>query len=59
MLETWKSSYMLTRQQIEESGKGQRWEFDKNLLFAASDYMALVCKDLHEIGMVKYIYTAE
>ncbi|CAH2003821.1 unnamed protein product, partial [Acanthoscelides obtectus] len=54
MLETWKSCYMETRQKIEDSGKGQRWEFDKKKLFAASDYMALVCNDLHSVATVMF-----
>lgn len=55
MLETWKSSYMTTRQKIEDSGKGQRWEFDKAKLFAASDYMAKVCKDIHQFAVVRSV----
>ncbi|KAJ8963302.1 hypothetical protein NQ318_018771 [Aromia moschata] len=54
MLELWKSSYMDVRQKIEDSGKGQRWEFDKNRLFTSSDYMASVCKDLHEVATIMY-----
>ncbi|XP_030756931.1 dynein heavy chain 10, axonemal [Sitophilus oryzae] len=50
MLDTWKSSYMATRQKIEDSEKGQRWEFDKNKLFAASDYMAKVCRDIYQFA---------
>lgn len=55
MLDTWKSSYMTTRQKIEDSGKGQRWEFDKTKLFAASDYMAKVCRDIHQFAVVRSI----
>ncbi|KAH1015210.1 dynein axonemal heavy chain 10 [Dendroctonus ponderosae] len=51
MLDTWKSSYMITRQKIEDSGKGQRWEFDKSKLFASSDYMAKVCRDIYKFAM--------
>lgn len=51
MLETWKDSYMETRQKIEDTGKGQRWEFDKKKLFAESDYMASVCKDLYDVAV--------
>ncbi|KAJ8934453.1 hypothetical protein NQ314_013327, partial [Rhamnusium bicolor] len=54
MLELWYSTYMDTRLKIEESGKASRWEFDKKRLFAASDYMASVCKDLHEVATVIY-----
>ncbi|XP_066245712.1 dynein axonemal heavy chain 10 isoform X2 [Euwallacea similis] len=63
MLNTWKSSYMITRQKIEHSGKGQRWEFDNNKLFAASDYMAKVCKDIYQfavtVGHFKNIFGPE
>ncbi|XP_066140827.1 dynein axonemal heavy chain 10 [Euwallacea fornicatus] len=63
MLNTWKSSYMATRQKIELSGKGQRWEFDKNKLFATSDYMAKVCKDIYQfavtVGHFKNIFGPE
>jgi dynein heavy chain len=52
MLEIWKSSYMETRQKIEDSGKGQRWEFDKKKLFSESDYMATVCKDLYDVATI-------
>lgn len=53
MLEMWKTAYMDTRLKIEISGKGQRWEFDKQKLFAESDYVAAVCKNLHEIATVR------
>ncbi|XP_060518939.1 LOW QUALITY PROTEIN: dynein axonemal heavy chain 10 [Cylas formicarius] len=52
MLETWKSAYMATRQKIEDSGKGQRWEFNRGRLFAASDYVAKVCDDLYKGAVV-------
>ncbi|KAJ8924399.1 hypothetical protein NQ315_007195, partial [Exocentrus adspersus] len=54
MLELWKQTYMETRQKIEESGKGDRWEFDRRRLFGGSDYMAIVCKDLLEVATVIY-----
>lgn len=53
MLEQWKECYMETREEIEKIGKANRWEFDKIKLFTASDYMAKVCGDLHEIAMVR------
>ncbi|KAF7265371.1 hypothetical protein GWI33_021219 [Rhynchophorus ferrugineus] len=63
MLDIWKSSYMTTRQKIEDSGKGQRWEFDKNKLFGQSDYMAKVCRDIYRfattIGHFKNIFGPE
>lgn len=52
MLEMWKTAYMDTRHKIEVSGKGQRWEFDKQKLFAESDYVASVCKNLYEVAAV-------
>lgn len=52
MLEMWKTAYMDTRHKIEVSGKGQRWEFDKQKLFSESDYVASVCKNLYEVAAV-------
>ncbi|XP_063229306.1 dynein axonemal heavy chain 10 [Bacillus rossius redtenbacheri] len=49
MLETWKKSYMDIRRMIEESGKGQRWEFDRKQLFQTTDYMQRVCDQLYEV----------
>ena len=46
VLERWKQSYMTMRQRIEESGRDNRWEFDRNKLFARTDYMAQRCGDL-------------
>lgn len=54
MLQMWKTSYMDTRQKIENSGKGQRWEFSKQKLFAATEYMANVCLDLNEVATIIY-----
>ncbi|XP_050294970.1 dynein axonemal heavy chain 10 [Anthonomus grandis grandis] len=63
MLDTWKSAYMMTRQKIEDSGKGQRWEFDKNKLFTSSEYMAKVCRDIYMFAVTvshfKNIFGAE
>ena len=46
VLEKWKQSYMAMRQKIEESGRDNRWEFDRNKLFSRTDYMAQRCGDL-------------
>ncbi|KAK9891062.1 hypothetical protein WA026_013388 [Henosepilachna vigintioctopunctata] len=54
MLEMWKTAYMTIRQKIEDSGKGQRWEFDKVKLFSESDYMAKVCGDLRDVAVAMY-----
>lgn len=56
MLEMWKHSYMEIRKEIEENGKGKRWEFDKKKLFGESDYIASVCKDLNEVATVGFIH---
>ncbi|XP_056647538.1 dynein axonemal heavy chain 10 [Diorhabda sublineata] len=54
MLDRWQTAYLETRQRIEDSGKGQRWEFDKKKLFGASNYMARVCKDLKDVATIIY-----
>lgn len=53
MLLKWKQCYMETRDKIEKIGKGNRWEFDKDKLFSATDYMAHVCGDLNEVATVR------
>lgn len=52
MLVGWKGAYMDTRQKIEVSGKGQRWEFNQIRLFKATDYLAKVTLDLNQIATV-------
>lgn len=59
MLQMWRTCYMQTRAQIEASGKGQRWEFDKNKLFANSEYIAKVCGDLHEVSKVRKTFVLQ
>ncbi|XP_045466201.1 dynein axonemal heavy chain 10 [Harmonia axyridis] len=54
MLEMWKTAYLTIRQKIEDSGKGQRWEFDKIRLFSESNYMAKVCGDLRDVAMAMF-----
>ncbi|EUB64627.1 Dynein heavy chain 10, axonemal [Echinococcus granulosus] len=49
LLESWKSTYMTRRADIEASGREYRWEFDKKRLFAKSDYMVGVCSDMEEV----------
>ncbi|VDO03424.1 unnamed protein product [Rodentolepis nana] len=49
LLESWKSTYMTRRADIEASGREYRWEFDKNRLFGKSDYMITVCNDMKEV----------
>ncbi len=47
LLQSWKDSYMATREKIELMGTSQRrWEFDRVLLFEKTDYMASICDDL-------------
>jgi len=49
MLKKWRQSYLKTREDIELSGKGNRWEFDQKRLFGHTEYLAKVCIDLYEI----------
>jgi len=47
LLESWRRSYMSTKELMEEMGNSQRrWEFDRILLFEQTDYMASTCGDL-------------
>ncbi|XP_033947329.1 dynein axonemal heavy chain 10 [Pseudochaenichthys georgianus] len=46
VLDLWKSSYFEVRAEIEESGRNQRWEFDRKKLFEMTDYIASICQDL-------------
>ena len=46
VLQRWESAYMSMRQKIEDSGRDNRWEFDRNKLFARTRYMAQRCGDL-------------
>lgn len=52
VLDKWKSSYFQVRADIEESGRNQRWEFDRKRLFERADYMASVCQDYHSVLQV-------
>lgn len=45
---------MNTRQKIENSGKGQRWEFNKKRLFGETDYISTVCADLNNVATVSF-----
>ncbi|KAM7539583.1 hypothetical protein Aperf_G00000039574 [Anoplocephala perfoliata] len=56
LLESWKSTYMDRRADIEASGREYRWEFDKNRLFAKSDYMITVCNDMEEAVLIMKEY---
>nr|KAJ3423035.1 Dynein heavy chain 10, axonemal [Polyrhizophydium stewartii] len=52
LLESWSSTYFQVRERIEQSGRDQRWEFDRKKLFEQTNYMALRCADLYEIAEV-------
>ncbi|XP_011310250.1 dynein heavy chain 10, axonemal [Fopius arisanus] len=52
MMKSWKASYLKTRQDIEYSGKGTRWEFDQQRLFKETEYIGKVCADLNKIASV-------
>ncbi|XP_078713472.1 dynein axonemal heavy chain 10 [Lampetra fluviatilis] len=52
VLELWRESYLEVRARIEASGRDQRWEFDRRLLFESTDFMASICQDLHDVVQV-------
>uniref|UniRef100_A0A182TQL6 AAA+ ATPase domain-containing protein n=1 Tax=Anopheles melas TaxID=34690 RepID=A0A182TQL6_9DIPT len=52
LLQAWKQSYMDTRAQIEQSGIGSRWEFDKNVLFREIDHMTRISHDMANIAQI-------
>ncbi|KAJ3321068.1 Dynein heavy chain 10, axonemal [Boothiomyces sp. JEL0866] len=52
LLEKWSSTYFQVRERIEQSGRDQRWEFDRKKLFEHTNYMSLRCGDLYEIAEV-------
>nr|XP_026696380.1 dynein heavy chain 10, axonemal isoform X1 [Ciona intestinalis]XP_026696381.1 dynein heavy chain 10, axonemal isoform X2 [Ciona intestinalis] len=52
MLELWKETYFDVRAKIEASGRDARWEFDRKRLFDRTDYMAGICKNLHNVAQV-------
>ena len=46
ILETWKKSFFKVRMDIEESRKEERWEFEINDLFADTNHITVICKDI-------------
>lgn len=52
LLESWRKTYFTVRERIEQSGRDQRWEFDRKKLFEQTDYMALRCNDFYSIAEV-------
>ena len=40
------------RAKIEENERDARWEFDRKKLFDQTDYMASICKDIHDVAQV-------
>ena len=51
-LETWKESYLDVRAKIEENERDARWEFDKMKLFGKTDYMVVICQDIHDVAQI-------
>lgn len=49
---TWKSAYLNTRKEIEVSGRGSRWEFDRRDIFNDTEYIIKVCEDLNQMANV-------
>ncbi|KAI9351727.1 dynein heavy chain, N-terminal region 1-domain-containing protein [Zopfochytrium polystomum] len=52
LLEAWSKTYFEVRERIEQSGRDQRWEFDRKKLFEQTNYMGQRCSDLYEIAEV-------
>ncbi|XP_030371764.1 dynein heavy chain 10, axonemal [Scaptodrosophila lebanonensis] len=52
LLRCWKQAYKLSRQHIEESGAGSRWEFDRVALFSEVNHIHRVAVDIAYIGRV-------
>jgi dynein heavy chain len=46
VLDKWEGSYMEMRARIEDSGRDNRWEFDRHKLFSRTRYMSARCADL-------------
>ncbi|RKP21444.1 hypothetical protein ROZALSC1DRAFT_11414, partial [Rozella allomycis CSF55] len=49
LLEAWSRTYFEVRDKIEQSGRDQRWEFDRRKLFEQTNYMTQRCADLFEV----------
>lgn len=52
LLDSWSKVYFQVRERIEQSGRDQRWEFDRKRLFEQTNYMAQRCGDLFEVAEV-------
>lgn len=48
----WKEAYKVSRQHIEESGAGSRWEFDRVALFNEVNHIYQVAVDIAYVGRV-------
>jgi dynein heavy chain len=53
VLTSWYTEYNKTKEAIFESGRDNRWEFSKKMLFDRTDYMAKRCEDLFEVAQVQ------
>ncbi|KAL6114194.1 dnah10 [Pungitius sinensis] len=49
VLDQWRLSYFQARAEIEESGRNQRWEFERKRLFERTDHISSVCQDLYNV----------
>ncbi|KAH8358423.1 hypothetical protein KR093_000053 [Drosophila rubida] len=52
LLRCWKQAYKISRQHIEESGAGSRWEFDSVKLFNEVNHIYRVAVDIAYVGRV-------
>ncbi|EDV92648.1 GH18884 [Drosophila grimshawi] len=52
ILRCWKQAYKVSREHIEESGAGSRWEFDSMALFNEVNHIYRVAVDIAYVGRV-------
>ncbi|KAH8382819.1 hypothetical protein KR009_005420 [Drosophila setifemur] len=50
LLRCWKQAYKISRQHIEDSGAGSRWEFDRVALFNEVNHIHRVAVDIAYVG---------
>ncbi|EDQ84604.1 uncharacterized protein MONBRDRAFT_30113, partial [Monosiga brevicollis MX1] len=50
LLQGWESSYLATRETIEQNGRDARWEFDRQRLFRRTTYLIRVLNDLRQVA---------
>lgn len=57
LLAAWEEQYFAMRAAIEEGGRDERWEFDRQRLFEKTSYQAAICTDLLSMAEVFFQLT--